>query len=81
MTKVNPLLAKKMVDNAGVLFTVKDEEIKHLDRSVVDEIIRSMYDNKTTGKLIFNFDGQGNAVPELILKGDAVIKLLTEKKV
>ena len=79
--EINPLLALKMHDKAEVLFNVKkDSEVSHLTRAEIDEIIRSMYDMRTTGKLIFHYTGTG-IVPEVILKGEAAIKFLTEKKV
>jgi len=78
--EINPLLALKMHDKAEVLFNVKDKEVSHLTRVEIDEIIRSMYDMRTTGKLILHYTGTG-IVPEIILKGEAAIKFLTEKKV
>lgn len=79
--EVNPLLAIKIVDEAEkYILNVDDREVKDLTRAEISEIIHSMYASRSTGKLIFHFTGTG-IVPELQIKGNAVVKLLTEKKV
>lgn len=79
--EINPVIANKMMDELKEIFyTVKDEEVKELSRAEIDAIIRSMYNLRSPCKLIFHFSNSG-IVPEISIKGEAAIKLLTDKKI
>lgn len=78
-SEINPLLAKKITDDfQGWMQRCGQDnpDLSHLSRAEIDEVIRSMYEMRTTGKLIFHYTGTGGIVPELQVKGEAVIKIL-----
>lgn len=82
MSKIKPTLATKVVDNVMDQVLSIDTKVNstNLSRAQIKQIIEEMSASRTTGKIILNFDETGNITPEVQLRGDAVLKHFTEKK-
>lgn len=80
---INPLLAMKMVDKTNdiVLSHEKPDETRNLDRAGISEIINEMHRQRMAAQLIISFFPDGDIRAEMNVKGESLIKLITEKKV
>ena len=83
MAKINSTLATKIVD--GMIdshFQNRDMNGKppNLSRAEIKEIIQSMSQSRSSGKITLNFDENGSITPEVTLRGEAVLKHFQRNK-
>lgn len=81
MSKINPTLATKIVDDMiDFHFQNKSGKTPNLSRAEIKEIIQSMSQSRSSGKITLNFDENGSITPEVTLRGEAVLKHFQRNK-